>query len=354
MKFFRYTILLIISILWLGGCAQPVMHLLYQTQVIPDDYRFGDLYRLANLPSFKDPITPCPPRRNVPVNTRRVHLYLIGDSFTEPGRLSQSDLPVARYQRVVWDKQVAVQLDTTATNILLIESVERHLREHAARPIQNILVVADSNRAPVLEPKLPFTTRLTNFVRGKGMEERLETILFSHAFFLWFRELKATITLTAFDRLTPTTALSTSRQHLLLALDTDPANTLNAGTAPLTDQEVNGLVLNLNQSAGRYRAAGFDEVLLAVIPNKTTLVDPARQPYNRLVERVQTHPARQLPIIDVLTPYRQRPQSVYARGDSHWNCTGRAIWLDAVAKQLLTHKSDSRLACLPGTSGRSQ
>ena len=339
MKFLRYVTLLIISILWMGGCSKAVMHLLYQTRVIPDDYRFGDLYRMANLPQFKDPVSPCPPR-HVPGNSRRIHLYLIGDSFTETGRLSREDLPVARYQRVAWDKQTAIQLDTSATNILLIESVERHLREHAAEPIQNFAVVADTNRMIGLEKRVSFLAQLVNQIRGKGMEERLETILFSHDIFLWFRELKASLTLNAFDRVTPTTALSTDRKHLLLSLDTDPINRLNAGTSPLPEKELNSLIMNLNDSETRFKAAGFNRVLLAVIPNKTTLLDPARQPYNRLVERVQTHPPRHLPIVDVYTAYRQQTQPVYAHGDSHWNCRGRTIWLDSLTRQLLTQPAN--------------
>ncbi len=337
MKFVKVTVLLIVCVLWIGGCSQTVMHVLYQTNIIADEYRYGDLYRLSNLPQFKDPVTPCPPRRVAP-DSSRTHLYVIGDSFTEPERVSRPDLPVSYYRRIQWDKPDTVQLDPSARNVLLIESVERHFREHASARsnsiAHNLFVVNDTNRTIGLKPvSVTIGNQLVDLVHSKGIEERLETVLFSHDLFLWFRELKATLTLTAFDRVIPTVSLSQNRQHVFIALDTDSTNRLNAGTAPLSDQELAGLVRTVNETANHYKAAGFDEVLLAIIPNKATLLDPTL-PYNHLIERVQQHPGLQVPAVDVYSLYRQQRQSVYAVGDSHWNCTGRAIWLDALSRQL--------------------
>ena len=89
----KYPILLFIVILWLGGCSREVMQTLYKTGVIADDYRYGDLYRLSSLPQFKDPVQPCSPHPG-PLQTQKgVSLHVIGDSFTEPERLSQRDFP---------------------------------------------------------------------------------------------------------------------------------------------------------------------------------------------------------------------------------------------------------------------
>lgn len=338
MKFTKFAILLVACLLWVGGCSTSVMHLLYETSVIADDYRYGDLYRLSNLPQFKDPAVPCPPRP-VAADSGRTHLYVIGDSFTEPARLSKQDFPVAYYQRVQWNKPDTIQLDPSAHNVLLIESVERHFREHAAagpaEPIRELVVVNDTNRTA--SPELvstPLGKQFVDFIHAQGIEERLETILFSHDIFLWFKELKASLTLSVFDRVSPNVSLSQNGQHVFIALDTDSTKRLNAGTSLLSGQEVTALVSTINKAAARYTAAGFDRVLLSIIPNKATILDPTRKPYNHLIERVQNHPALSVPVVDVYSPYRQQPQSVYARGDSHWNCTGRAIWLDAVAKQL--------------------
>ena len=336
-KVLRYAILLIISFLWVGGCSQTVMHLLYKTNVAANDYQYGDLYRLSNLPQFKDPVTPCPPRYVSP-DSARTHLYVIGDSFTEPERLSKQDFPVSYFRRIEWDKQEAIQLDSTARNVLLIETVERHFREHAASPIQNILVVSDTNRTN--GPKLirsSFGKQFIDFIHAEGIEERLETILFGQPVFQWFKEIKASLTLTSFNRVSPNVSLSQDQKHLFIALDTDATKLRNAGTSALEDGEVKNLIKTINEAATRYQSAGFDRVVLAIIPNKATILDPTLKPYNHLIERVQTHPELSVPVVDVLLSYQQA-RNVYALGDSHWNCTGRAIWIDTVMKQFMKKK----------------
>ena len=159
-------------------------------------------------------------------------------------------------------------------------------------------------------------------------------MLFSHDLFQLFREWKASLNQSWFNRVAPTVSLSTDKQHLFTDLDTSPDKPLNSSFAPLTNAEVDTLVAHLNQTAAHYRKAGFDEVLLSVIPNKATLLDPSRGAYNHLIERIQQHPALSIRVIDVYAPFRAQRPAPYAPGDSHWNCTGRQLWLDAVAREL--------------------
>ncbi len=49
MRIVRALVLLVVGIIWIGGCSSPLLQVLYQTEIIPDDYRYGDLYRLSNL-----------------------------------------------------------------------------------------------------------------------------------------------------------------------------------------------------------------------------------------------------------------------------------------------------------------
>jgi hypothetical protein len=341
MSIFRYLVLVVVCVLWLGGCFQPVMHQLYEANVIVDDYRYGDLYRLSNLPQFKDPQMPCPEHASVlttaPTSETAPNLYVIGDSFTEHGRLSAGDLPVHKLRWQHWEdpRNQVVQLDTSRRNILLLETVERHFREHAARPVDNLFVVADSNRTDVPKPSTPsWRANLVTMVRSTGIEERLETVLFSHDLFQLFREWKAVLNQSWFDREAPTVSLSTDKQHLFTDLDTSPDKPLNSSFAPLTNAEVDTLVSHLNQAAAHYRKAGFDDVLLSIIPNKATLEEPNRGAYNHLIERIQQHPGLTVRVIDVYAPFHAQHPAPYLLGDSHWNCTGRQLWLDAVAKRL--------------------
>lgn len=339
MKVLRYLVLAAAGLLWLGGCSRVVMQQLYQVGFIPDDYRFGDLYRLSNLPQFKDPVERCPPA-TYPDSTRsaaRTDLYIIGDSFTEPERIAQADLPVSSLHYFHWDKDKScpVRLRADRRNVLLIQSVERHFREHIQQPITNIIVDTSRNGMSVTKPTKPNWRRaIIEFIKAEGIEDRLETTLFSRNVFLWFRELKATLNLNWFDRVAPTVALSSNRQTLFSDLDMNPEKRYNSSFAPLTDAEVNTLVDSLNRAADRYRQAGFNQVLLSIIPNKASIMEPDQRTYNHLIERIQQHSNLRLPFVDTYTTYRRSHVPVYAKGDTHWNCEGRRIWLDTVAKNL--------------------
>lgn len=334
----KYLILILVFILWLGGCSREVMQTLYKTGVIADDYRYGDLYRLSNLPQFKDPVRPCSSPPASTASGKKTALYVIGDSFTEPERLSQRDFPGGDFLRTKWENHNQVQLDTTKRNILLIETVERHFREHFAQPVSNLTIVADTtNSGPPTAnltggPQQSLTRRISDFIQSKGIEERLETVLFSHAVFLWFKERKASLNLNWFGRVAPTVGISQDRNHLFAGLDTDTTKHKNSSFAPLPDAELNALIDSVNVTADRYRAAGFDAVYLSIIPNKASILDPAQGPYNHLVERVESHPRLRVPVVSVYADYKRQPAQVYAIGDSHWNCTGRGIWIGEVRK----------------------
>ena len=331
----KYPILLFIVILWLGGCSREVMQTLYKTGVIADDYRYGDLYRLSSLPQFKDPVQPCSPHPG-PLQTQKgVSLHVIGDSFTEPERLSQRDFPGSFFLRTKWEHPNTVQLDTANRNVLLIETVERHFREHFAQPVSALTIVTDTTGHQLPATSHPsLTRRIADFIQSKGIEERLETVLFSHGVFLWFKELKANLNLNWFDRVAPTVGISEDRNHLFAGLDTDTTKHKNSSFVPLPDAELNALIDSVNTTADRYRAAGFDAVYLSIIPNKASILDPTQGQYNHLIERVESHSRLRVPVISVYPDYKRQPANVYAPGDSHWNCTGRSIWIDKVRKTI--------------------
>lgn len=334
MKFLRYTVIVVASLLWLGGCSRTVMHELYEVGLVQDDYRFGDLYRLSSLPQFKEVVPPCPPGPAYP-DTSRTDLYIIGDSFTEPARLAKADLPVHALRYFHWDRDLDqhVKLDTTHRNVLVIESVERHFRQHVeVTPTQNMRVVSDTIGTGGQGQPSDWGHTLVDWIKAKGIEERLETVLFSQDLFLWFREAKASLTLALFDRYNDQVSLSHDRKTIFSNLDTDPPMT--SSFTPLRDTYLDSLVRNLNQAADFYRKAGFDEVILSIIPNKVTMLEQDRGTYNHLIERVQQHPDLRLTVLDTYTPYRRSLVPLYAKGDTHWNCTGRAIWLAALRERL--------------------
>jgi hypothetical protein len=344
-RFFRYTAIFIALALWLGGCFQEMLQVYYKTGIVPDDYRYGDLYRLSNLPQFRDPVERCAPPAAVS-DTARTDLYLIGDSFTEPGRLTRADLSIAQRTHTHWDATpLQVQLNPAHRNVLVLETVERHLREHLHKSINQFAVVADTNPPPLsMVPGLgaslssmvsATSSRVSDLLRRSRQkpETRLEVVLFGHEPFLWIKEWKAAMNQRLFGRVDPQVRLSPDGRHLLYYLDSDSTGT-TSDFVPVADTEVTAMVDSLNRARERYMKLGFSEVYLAVIPNKTTILAPTLGRYNHLIERLEGQPALRLPVVSVYKSFQSARVPIYALGDSHWNCTGRAIWLREVRDRL--------------------
>lgn len=332
----RYVILVLAVVAFLGGCSRSVYVALADLGAVPDDFRYGDLYRLANLPQFKQERETCAPGGQGQPK-RPVALYVIGDSFLEPGRVDSLDFVAQFYHYTHWDNRASVRLDTGLRNVLLLETVERHAREHFARPADNLTVLK------TIPPAVPKETGLLADVRqfftGESEkrqrlpEEQLENLLFNNAFWLKLKENKAALTLRWFDRTNPKVALSGDRQHLFYVLDTD-STLINSSFKHLPASEVDSLIDHINQTVTAYRQLGFDEVWLSLIPNKTSVIEPQRGPYNRLIERIQAAPNLRPGIIDAYRLLKPGGAANYERSDSHWNCRGRALWLGEVNKKL--------------------
>ena len=327
MRFLRYTVLLVALVLWAGGFSSTVSHWLYDLGVIVDDYRHGDLYRISALPQFKDNQPVCSPS-NRASDTASTHLYIIGDSFSEEQRINQNDFRVSRYQRLKWGFPQRAQLNPAKRNVLLIETVERHFREHFAQPVNDLVIIRDTLQTPA--PKQSWWKQLSSDLHRSDMEERLSSALFSHDWAFWFKELKSSLTLNWFNRASKGVSLSHDQRNIFLDFDTDTTQRRLSSFAPLTNREVNTLVDSVNSVADRYQKLGFDEVYLSIIPNKASILEPNRGAYNHLIERIQNHPMLHVKTVNTYTPYKQAIQPPYLKGDTHWNCLGRSIWLRAV------------------------
>lgn len=329
MRFLRYTFLVVALVLWGSGLSSTVSHWLYGISVIADDYRYGDLYRLSALPQFKEPHPICSPSY-LSSDTASTQLYLIGDSFTE--ELSKNNFRVSHYQRTSWDHPQTIHLDSTKRNVLLIESVERHFRQHFAWPPTEFVVEQESNKLPAPEPSL--LKRISSDFHRTDVEERLELTLFSQDWAFWFKEVKAALTLNWFDRTNTKVSLSKDKKNVFLHLDTDTTLKIVSSFSGLTDSEVNTLVDSVNAAANHYRQLGFDEVYLSIIPNKASILERNRTDYNHLIERIQANPRLVVPTIYIYDQFKKSVQSPYLKSDTHWNCEGRAIWLDQVRQKL--------------------
>lgn len=334
MKLLRYILLVVFSLIWIAGCNSDILSLLYKKQIIPDDYRYGDLYRLSNLPTFKEEQQPCPAPTNLSskVTNKKVHLYLIGDSFAEEQRLGKHSFIADEYHYVHWSKVLHVNPDTSAVNIVLIESVERHLREHLAQPVTNLVLDTATFFAPPAVPRR--MARLDQAFSSEKTEERLATILFEYSPFLAIKELKAHFNWLFFDRVNDKVTVNDEGDAIVYYLDTD-STLITSSFNPVTDQEIETMVDQLNVTQTTLLEKGFDKVFVAIIPNKTTIVMPEYGAYNQLITHFQAHPALAVEVIDILSDFQEMGRHAYLHSDSHWTCEGQNKWLSKVNERLL-------------------
>lgn len=325
-KILKYTVLIIFSVLWLLGFSPHISKWLYAQGIIKDDYRYGDLYRFSNLPQFRVPKQTCEPGK-VKVTQPNTALYLIGDSFTEEGRIEAGDFVSGSFHRYFIGDQPFVKLDKTKKNILIIETVERHFRERFAAPYKNLTVGEPTTGQAV---KNLMKEARTDFWYDS---QRHESILFSSDFFLSIKELKATLNERLFGRTDSNVVISKDKKHIFYELDARPDG-ITSSFDKLSDKEIALLVENVNLTYDFYRKNGFNEVYLTIAPNKSAVLGTDLGVYNHLIDRIQKHPALRMPVFDIYTPFSQSEKMLYDVGDTHWNCDGKQIWINAVNQKL--------------------
>ena len=335
-KTVKYLVLSLAIFLWLQAYS-PIIY--KSTGLFPDDYRYGDLYRLSYLPQFKEKATDCISTFESNSNKLPIHLFVIGDSFTEEKRVSETDFKAEKYTYIHWAKHDNIKLDTNKKNILILETVERTFKEHLS---QNVINFDTINRVESgIQIHHSWKHRVKeNFMKiivfcfPKGTEERLEHTLFNYDFFLWFREVKATLNFKLLGRVENKVVISKDKQAIFYSEEADSTN-LHSAFYPINQPEIDSLINHLNETRKKYLKVGFNEVYLSIIPNKVSILSPNLGTYNHLIERIQNDPRLQMPLIDTYSIFRKYPQKYYLKSDTHWSCEGRDIWLDKVNKILI-------------------
>ncbi|WP_439557380.1 hypothetical protein [Dyadobacter sp.] len=333
MKILKYLLLILGSVVFAIGQSQYLLTKVGEWKLINDGYQYGDLYRLSNLSDFKDPRRTCTdyaPPAKAP-GTRKVHLYIIGDSFTEAQRVGLKDFSVDAYTYVHWSDFLHVKLDTTETNILLLESVERHFRQKMVSPIQVLIPDTATFRTEVAPPQ--FMNRLDDAFNATYTRDRLDAVLFQNDFFLRVKEWRADFQHHFFDRVNESVTMVNNNQDMVFYMDTDTAG-VTSSFKEVSNGEIDTMVLNLNESRKFAESIGFEHVFLSVIPNKVSVLNPDYGIYNHLIERLYTHPKLNMPTIDVLADFRRMGRSSYLKGDSHWTCAGQYLWLNKVNAEI--------------------
>lgn len=328
-KALKYIALVFFGFLWFLGGSRDTVVALVDAEIIKDDYRYGDLYRLSNLPEYKAEVIKC--TNSFKGDKANVSMFLAGDSFTELGRVKPAEYAASSFKRVfVADRNDSLVLGG-GKKILVIETVERHLRERfSEKPWDNWQKLKPQTAAN----EVPFFERVSKSILDYEVpykEEMSEATLFSSDWALWFREKKALLNYKVFGKVDPKVHIING--ELVYYLDVDPG--VSSVYDEVTDEEVSRIVKHANLTRENYRAMGFDEVYLSIIPNKTSLLIKNDDKYNHLLERVENHPDLTIPTISVWKEFSQ--QNYYQKGDSHWNCDGQKIWVDKVNEKLIAN-----------------
>jgi hypothetical protein len=333
LKFSRYFFLIISGIILVAGFKPSLFKTWDSWGLLPDDFKYGDLFRLTYLPQFKATRKTCDNPK--PSKVQNLHLYLIGDSFLEEERTDSSDFVADKYTYLHWQKNKQIFLDTNATNVLILESVERHAREHFAEVVKNF-----SKDIPIENPQNPQKQAHGLLETMKSWEEyskkeydfehsdeRYEHVLFKSDLTMPFKELKAWLNWNLFGRVNGTATVSSDEKNIFYELDTNTKFEKNSSFAKLDDAEVNRLVEQINQSAVKYQQMGFDVVLLSIIPNKASVLEPNLDKYNHLIERIQGNKNLKVSHLDIYSKFKGG-KGFYELSDSHWSCEGRTEWLN--------------------------
>ncbi len=328
-KILRYIFLIIFAFLWFLGCSKSAADILFDADILKDDYRYGDLYRLSNLSEFKTQPQNC--NTKITQTKLPVTLYLAGDSYTEKGKIgvNPEDFVASKYVRVkLAEPNHSLEL-VPGKKILVIETVERHFRERFTKPwlgweLKKGDEILEEKSLNVLELKMPYN------------EELHQTVLFGFDFWQNIKEVKANINRNLFKRIDDKVKLSPDESEIVYSLDVDPG--ISSSFDPISDSEIKNLVKNVNNTYIYYKNLGFDEVILSIIPNKTSIVAKDLGRYNNLVQRIEQNPELKMPLISLYDDYRINAKAVYLKGDTHWTCIGKKIWLDKVNEKLLNTK----------------
>ena len=274
-------------------------------------------------------------------NGKAVNLVLWGDSYTMHFRDTDFCADRFQYGRRYFE-DIQYKLDTSLRNVLIIESTERHIREYFS-----------GNRIydevkPKTEKELKKTTRIdsrehsivyANFLQlpdiktlfNPHINRNIEYNLFNYNFISPVRKIKAWMNYKIFNRASGDAVLSKKGDRLFYNKTLDKKETTGFN-CPLADEEVNKIVKLLNDIDGHYKAAGFDDVYLSIIPNAVTIYQP--KGYNMLIPRIQNNKALKIKVIDVYTPFMQKPDGMFWKGDTHWTNAGADVWLKMVNRTI--------------------
>jgi hypothetical protein len=329
----RYLLVMSSTIILIVGLSKTIQRSIYATGLVPNQYRYGDLYNTSCLKEFKEVDFKANSELSLAdkpqTRFKNVDLYTIGDSFTP----MDTSFYAGDKNYHIWlgVNQETAKLDPAKNSILVIEIIERPIQERLRNDFRKLYIdkgfitkQKPDSVLPLPSPKASYM--LTRF--GDQINERLEFLLFNYDLILELKELKSLLMLYWFNRTHPGAVISKDQQFLFYDIEANPRSPLSSFHS-LTPTDIDSVVNNMNIIREHYLRMGFTEVYFCLIPNKTTVCAPSLATYNGQISAIESHPRLQTPILSVIKSITSNP-SWFHRGDGHWNAHGKRFWLRTV------------------------
>jgi hypothetical protein len=268
---------------------------------------------------------------------KNIDLYIYGDSY-------MLEIPDSAFYGVHsyhfcrrGYQDMHYTLDPNKKNILIIEIAERFARVefelqetmrhfNKEKPAVSFLSLST---APVVYAKFPDLD-----IFNPDINRNLEFNLYGYRFWDEVKFAKASLTYYLFKRAVGDAVVSDDGNRLFLkeTLDeTGRASSYYSFDLP----ELQKMFINLNATCAYYKADGFDEVYLSLIPNPVTILQPLH--YNNLIPALQQQDSLKcMHIIDIYSLFSKEPNpgKLFRIGDTHWSHQGIQIWLNTVNAEL--------------------
>jgi hypothetical protein len=268
---------------------------------------------------------------------RNIDLYIYGDSYLmEIPDSAFSSINSYHFCRRSY-QDMNYSLDPHKRNILIIEIAERFARVEFE--LQETM-----RHFKKKQPESSFLQLTTHPVSYAGFPDlhifspdinrNLEFNLYGYRFWDQVKFAKASLTYYLFKRAVGDAVVSDDGNRLFLK-QTMAENDRASSYYPFDQKEIEKMFVNLNATYDYYKADGFDEVYLSIIPNPVTILQPRY--YNGLIPQLQ-NPGRLkgMHFIDMYSLFAQDPEPgrLFKTGDTHWSNNGLQIWLKTVNAEL--------------------
>jgi hypothetical protein len=267
----------------------------------------------------------------------KIDLYVYGDSYLDPIPDSAFGPINSYYFARRSYNDLNYSLDPHKKNILILEYAERFARgELQYYDLYNHVKKKQADGTFLRLSDHPVTyAKIFGFqIFNHEINPNLEFNLFGYRFWDEVKLTKASLNYYLFRRAMGDVVISDDGNRLFLKQTVNPEDQLSSFRT-LDPEEIQNIIQHINAIYDHYKAEGFDEVWLSLIPNPVTILQPEH--YNGLIPALQQPGVlKGMQMIDIFSQYKKayNPGSLFRVGDTHWSNNGMQVWLKTVNAEL--------------------